>query len=547
MGQKNLTTSYRIQLYKGSGIMKKTSVTVSDGYKIFEEKALYDFDSVCKILKEDDIKNINSVTMRDDKVEVVKKYWGCPVCGNKQYIKRKSIVSADCIEDKIIYPNLFYFPNVLNAECRNNRNPVYICDKCNNAITAENKEYNFSVSCQDNMIKTELEIDDIEGLLNTEILDGDITNLINEMPVFECLYLDLNKGNVTLQIENLNGDIFSKVNESAEIQALKSSCFFEMLFYCDALKKLVVKAFSEIWGEFDFPFTEKDLNFELLFRLVKFINYPSADFYYCIPYDETEVNLFPTFKNIAEKIHRYDDLPKLFTNSSLPKAKSLKRHLFTNPEYFFYFDELEKLWQLINDINLFMTVIKSERIFYILSQIHIYSKVFEYFDVFIKHNSVKSFCNFIVKFPIRFMSNAAAYLSIADENKVYYKPIFTNTNLRLREIYHNKSLFNIPMARINEKIKSCTINGYDFVVLKSKCEYLQAGKQLKNCLVGWGCIDHPVVAIKKKNKIVGAIEIYESKVVDTRGYDNSHIYGTDFYPAFLKFCERYNLSHFPFC
>lgn len=191
--------------------MNKTTVTVSDGYRIFEEKVLYDFDSVSKILKEDDVKNISSVVMRDEQVEVVKKYWVCPVCGNKQYIKRKSIVSANSIEDKILYPNLFYFPNVLNAEYRNNRNPVYICDKCDNAITAENKEYNFAVSCQNNIIKTELEIDDIEGLLNTEILDGDITNLINELPVYECLYLDLNKGNVTLQIENLNGDIFQRL------------------------------------------------------------------------------------------------------------------------------------------------------------------------------------------------------------------------------------------------------------------------------------------------------------------------------------------------
>lgn len=526
--------------------MNKTTVTVSDGYRIFEEKSLYDFDSVCKILKEDDLKNISSVMMRDDKVEIVKKYWFCPFCGNKQYIKRKSIVSSESIEDRIICPNLFYFPKVLKSECDNDRNPIYFCEECDNVVTAENKEYNFAVSCQNNIIKTELEIDDIDVLLNTEILDGDITNLINEMPVYECLYLDLNKGDVALQIENSKGDIFSKVNEITEIQALKSNRFFEMLFYCDALKKLVVKAFSEAWGRIYFPFTEKDLTFELLFRLVKFINYPFADFYYCIPYDETEINVFPSFKNIAEKIHRYDDLPKLFANSGLPKVKSLKRHLFTNPEYFFYFDELEKLWRLINDINLFMTVIKSELIFYLLSQIHIYSKVFEYFDVFIRYNSVKSFCNIIVRFPIPFISSAVAYLSIADESKIYYEPIFINQNFRLRGIHHNKIFFNIPMARINEKIKTCTIDGYDFVILKCKKEYVEAGKMLRNCLDIWNYTAPPVVAIKKENKVVGAIEINDSIVLQASGYDNSHIDDTDFYPAFLKFCEDYGLSKSPY-
>lgn len=526
--------------------MKKTTVTVSDGYKVFEEKRLYDFENVLKVLNEDNSINIISAVIKEDKIEVVKQYWLCPVCGHKHYIERNSRISADSIEDRITCPNLFYFPNVLNAECRNDRKPIYFCEKCDNAITAENKEYNFAVSCQNNIIKIELEIDDIEGLISTQILDGDITSLINEMPVYECLYLDLNKGNATFQIENTKGDIFSNVNGINEIHALKSSRFFELLFYNDGLKKLVIKAFDEAWGKFDFPFTEKDLDFELLFRLVKFINYPFSEFYYCIPYDEKEINVFPTFNNISEKIHRYDDLPKLFENSSLPKAKSLKRLLFTNPEYFFYFDEHQKLWQLINDINLFMTVIKSEQIFYLLSQIHIYGKVFEYFDVFIKHNSIKSFCNLIVKDPLCFVLKAMAYLGTADENKIYYETVFANKNFRLMEFnyyfYHNKSLFNIPMARINDKIKNCTIDGYNFVALKSKYEYVQAGKQLKNCLVGWDCIDHPVVAIKKNNKIVGAVEINDSYIFQARGYDNSKIENMDFYPAFLKFCEKYSLS-----
>lgn len=527
--------------------MNRTNITVSDGYKIFEEKSLYDFENILKVLKEDDLKIISSAVIKDDKVEVVKKYWICPVCGCKHYVKRNSSVSAHGIEDKIFCPNLFCSSNVLIAECESLRKPIYVCEKCGSFVPAINKEYNFAVSCQNNIIKIELAIDDIEGLISTQILDGDITSLINEMPVYECLYLDLNKGNATLQIENSKGDVFSKFNGINEIQALKSSRFFELLFYSDGLKKLVIKAFDEAWDKFDFPFTEKDLNFELLFRLVKFINYPFADFYYCIPYDETEVNVFPTFKNISEKIHRYDDLPKLFENSSLPRAKSLKRLLFTNLEYFFYFDELEKLWQLINDINLFVTVIKSEQIFYLLSQIHIYGKVFEYFDVFIKHNSIKSLCNLIVKDPLCFVLKALAYLGTADENKIYYETVFANKNFRLMEFnyyffYHNKSLFNIPMARINDKIKKCTIDGYNFVALKSKYEYVQAGKQLKNCLVGWDCIDHPVVAIKKNNKIVGAVEINDSYIFQARGYDNSNIEDTDFYPAFLKFCVKYGLS-----
>lgn len=40
--------------------MNKTTVTVSDGYRIFKEKSVYDFESVCKVLNEDDLKNINS-------------------------------------------------------------------------------------------------------------------------------------------------------------------------------------------------------------------------------------------------------------------------------------------------------------------------------------------------------------------------------------------------------------------------------------------------------------------------------------------------------
>lgn len=521
--------------------MKRTTVTVSDGYRVFEEKFLYDFDSVCKSLKETDLKEISSVAIRNDKIEILKKQWCCPVCGNKQYIKRKSKISAACIEDKIVCPNLFYFPNVLNAECGEGKKPIYICEHCGSAAHAENKLYNFAVSCQNMTIKTELEINDIEGILNTEMLDGDITHLIHAMPVFECLYLDLNEGGVTLQIEDAKGGIFAKTNDLNKIQALKSTCFFELLFHYSALKSLIIKAFSEVWANCDFPFTAEDLNLELLFCIVKFINYPFSDFYYCVPYDETNINLFPSFQDISKKMHRYDDLPALFSSSGLPKAKSLKRYLFTNPEYFFYLEELKKLWQRIKDINLFMTVMKSKWIFYFLSQIHTYGKVFAYFDAFIKHNSVKSFCNFIVRHPERLISNAIGYLSISDENKMYYEPIYVNKNFKR----YNEKFFNIPMARMNERIKSCSIDGYDFTVLKSKCEYLQTGKQLENCLVRWDCTDNPVVAVKKNNKIVGAVEIGENRVIQANGYDNTRIDNTDFYPAFLKFCKKYRLNPVP--
>lgn len=151
-----------------------------------------------------------------------------------------------------------------------------------------------------------------------------------------------------------------------------------------------------------------------------------------------------------------------------------------------------------------------------------------------------------MRFPIPFISSAVAYLSIADESKIYYEPIFIKQNFRLRGIYHNKIFFNIPMARINEKIKNCTIDGYDFVILKCKKEYVEAGKMLCNCLDIWNYTAPPVVAIKKDNKVVGAIEINDSIVLQASGYDNSHIDDTDFYSAFLKFCEDYGLSKSPY-
>ena len=69
--------------------MNKTTVTISDGYKIFEEKSLYDLENILKVLKEDNLTNIISAVIKEEKVEVVKKYWFCPVCGCKHYIKRK--------------------------------------------------------------------------------------------------------------------------------------------------------------------------------------------------------------------------------------------------------------------------------------------------------------------------------------------------------------------------------------------------------------------------------------------------------------------------
>ncbi len=69
----------------------------------------------------------------------------------------------------------------------------------------------------------------------------------------------------------------------------------------------------------------------------------------------------------------------------------------------------------------------------------------------------------------------------------------------------------------------CCIYGYSFRRLKNSMEFLQAGKELKNCLTGWQMFQNNVYGIIKNNKYVAAVEIKGKVIIQAHTYRNGDI------------------------
>ena len=85
------------------------------------------------------------------------------------------------------------------------------------------------------------------------------------------------------------------------------------------------------------------------------------------------------------------------------------------------------------------------------------------------------------------------------------------------------------------------IKGYKFKWLENLAEYLEAGKQLHNCLTQWHMFTGNVWGIQKENKYVGAVEILHGKIIQAATKYNGSI-GND-----QELCEVFNEWRKTFC
>ena len=117
------------------------------------------------------------------------------------------------------------------------------------------------------------------------------------------------------------------------------------------------------------PFRTKELTVEQFVLMTRFIGY-NCGFYNALPYAEKENLIERRFLKSAKRLHHAVKVPNIFEKTTLPKVKSIRKLLFCNPALFFYTEELEQLWKIIEDVNLFRNFITSQNIFSELAFLH---------------------------------------------------------------------------------------------------------------------------------------------------------------------------------
>lgn len=192
---------------------------------------------------------------------------------------------------------------------------------------------------------------------------------ITEFELYETITFNLRNGHTFVSLEDGCGEKL-QIRDISNIRPdlYSDDPIFELINLYKPVNRELKNRFVKIFHG-PLPFRTKELTVEQFVLMTRFIGYDSG-FYNALPYAEKGDLIERRFLKSAKRLHRAVKVPNIFEKTTLPKVKSIRKLLFCNPALFFYTEELEQLWKIIEDVNLFRNFITSQNIFSELAFLH---------------------------------------------------------------------------------------------------------------------------------------------------------------------------------
>ena len=272
-----------------------------------------------------------------------------------------------------------------------------------------------------------------------------------------------------------------------------------------------------------FPFPVAGLTPDRFSLLTRFHGYPES-FYHAIPYTVSTGEIDESFAEILPALRKADNLPALCDSMGIPKMKTVRRILFANPGLFFYLEECRRLWDVLADRNFFCSVLKSPHIYDILSFLHQFPAVMEFFrDYTAQHGAkalkllLKDFSDSLKHFAIHYAAMNPAARKVA-----VYSPDRFDADIDMPFPTIPRA-YSIPVNTTDFFISPSIVNGYSFERLNNLRDYVIAGQALHNCLNEHYPFSNPIYIIKRDGIIQAAIELRGRTVIQARCFNNMHV------------------------
>lgn len=385
----------------------------------------------------------------------------------------------------------------------NTQNTLYSEDNKLKQISFVDSCVDMFLFCGDKSLEIGMKIDSIKALLDIP-WTNDIENItafdFSEKIVFDfdtgetnaCLF----NGETLVQSKN----IYEIIDEDLEDMLCK------IISKNNHVKEKLKNAFTENYNIF-VPFPLNELNLKYFALMTQYQGY-NKEFYYSIPFDDRKTITHFTFNEISKELKNGNNAMSLLEKYNVPHKKSIKRIFAERQGLFFYLKECGIMYNVINNIDLFSSFLNDKFCYYILSYLHTYPALENYFKDFVKYTNIVSFCNKMKK-NLSFLSYAFNYNSLRSDMK-QEKIKYIKKQRDKYESYPCASIpFSMPLINtVNADVKS--IDGYDFVPLKNTSDCHIAGKQLSNSLKNWEYFYEPVVIVCNYKKTIAAIEFSDN-------------------------------------
>lgn len=435
-----------------------------------------------------------------------------------------------------------------------------ICPKCffeqtvtssiRHVIITESK-YKFCISCQ---------------ILNMSELVNELRSFappdihFNAFPMTESLEFNIRKGRAVYKIKGKDDNVLFIRDITEDYYPLNGGVMQDLVSRNKDVSKRVRRFFRSFWTENAFPFNNCECDIYTLIQMTRFVGYP-ASFYSYIPYCSGTSKLIAGKRKSVSLLHWANNAEAVYNASGLPAYKSIRKEFFSNPGLLFYADEAAALWKVINNCDLFRMIASSSEAAIIFGNIHVFPRLLEFYSAYSSAHSEAALCIALTARLQMFNRCGIYYCSLNDYLRASEIKSIKNVVDSLCSCYddaddENNALlqgdsayvffadFSYPMHSISSPVYSCYVNGYKFLWLHSKNDYMRCGNALHNCLTRWSPDQNPVIAIFDGDKCVGAAEIEGDRIVQAFTIRNNHIQSDKkLYGAFLRWVKIQKLYY----
>lgn len=517
-------------------VLKKSMRIPRFGFTIEKQQKTVGRDVAFEVLTPARQRKSTLAVFENDNVVITKHVIVCPWCGKKAPAYHNNQMEPHQLIDMWLAQQTSMFEKLPKTLLFNR--PIeamekFVCPRCN-MISHPSKGFIdvlFIVDRKTIKIFRKLELKEL-----FQIKWGADKICITNFELYEAITFNLKNGHTYVSLEDGRGEKL-KVHDISNTKAnlYSDDPIFELINLYKPVNRELKNQFAKIF-RVPLPFRTKELTVEQFLLMTEFIGYDSA-FYSALPYADKGDLIERRFLKSAKRLHDAKKVPNIFEKTILPKVKSIRKIFFCNPALFFYTGELEQLWKIIEDINLFRNFITSKNIF---SELAFLCKMPHLIDFYTEYKAEigikKLYHNFFQATNRYWLYNYVSwYYLLSEYDKKIERKKWQNGRLEKQDDF--KGIENDMGARFSVSIPDCSskdfrhpgleccINGYSFRRLKNSMEFLRAGKELKNCLVHWQFFQNNVYGMIDNGEYVAAVEIKDNVIIQAHTYCNGDISG----------------------
>lgn len=393
-------------------------------------------------------------------------------------------------------------------------NSTHRCPRCGQISKTRTKTAPVRIEADAHSARLACESADIHELLRLMSFFG-VSTMEAALPFTETVVFDFAAGRVTLSVSDTE-HASAPVDVTFARKAWAWCIAHRLLEDSWLVRRRLAQAFAAAWGE-PVPFAQRALCPEDFVAMTLFQRYP-RDFYDAMPCRLADGDLDESFRPAAERLRDARALPALYDASGLPHIKTVRRLFFQNPGYFFYLDEAAALWDALDDPNHFMRMMTRPAAFEMLAFFHQYPRAVEFFRDWLLCKGANSLFRRLEEDWQPLSSYALCYCMMSPAAQAAERAKWK----RERPGCRPPIPFSTAMTSSGAP-EDCEVDGYFFTRLRSKSDFLAAGRAMHNCLVRWESRTHPVFAVKRGGECAAAIELDGDTVVTALAPRNREI------------------------